>query len=1168
MVTSVILLTGPARSGKTNYLLSRYRSILSSRPPGSVLWLTPTWRAAAHVRDHILGGELNACWQPGIFTFDKFAQAILEHKGSHKGGLSRFSRSENGTVPLCENRDSPLDTIRPLSRLMKRQVVRRLIDEQLEQGRLQYFRPIASTSGLLDLACEFISELKRLEIWPEEFRKSCQARGFTAKDRELLDLYDAYQIILRENQLYDAEGRFWSARDLLQNGQRKPFENVCLAVADGFTDFTRTQHEIIELLAGWVDEIIISLPLESGHCRSDLFTKPQKTLDELKRRHKNLTIREFSRCATGSTCTTGFASATHDIDSTCATGSASATHAAWPAMSLLEKSLFDNPRTCATSSNCATGSASATHAPDIQGIEILAAAKPLGEMELIGAKIKRLLAEGIAGPSDIAVVFRSPQHDGGLAAEVFNRLGIPVAWELGQTLDRIPIMRAFRALLQLDLDDWPFRRLLAVLGNNYFQPDWPEWQGGTAVAVVERTIRNLQIPHGRKILLEQITAHAQENPTPPVLNRLAASFDALPSKATLPQWAKAWEKLALEIGLLRVQGSGFRVQDSTSSFISQDLIAWNHLLSALSIGDTLDGWLNRRSPELDRSEAFQALIDILGSQRMPVEDDESGRVRVISAASVRSLEVPYLFLAGLSEKAFPPSDREDRLYSEAEYVQLIEQGLPLVARTERAREEMLLFYESVTRATRRLYLSYPALDDAAQPLSPSPYVLDVIQALGVSIAPPKLTDIRPIPADDEPLSIAQFRVKAMDDALSLDNVSLLAGLLQSKLIELLPGLETIIFRQDREVFSPAEGILPGKAVQKQLAADFSPNRCFTASELEQYATCPYRFLLQNILKLEPLEDIALQLDFLERGQIVHRALASFHAKVNESQGRPSSPIALPPEDFDRLLQHSLEESLPKDSSNPYVIALREVNRRLITKWLGEYRSQCELYDKMWSQCDQPPVPELFEASFGESKHREAEMKKGSDPLTTGGLPPFSLTSPSDSADEPLEFTSGKDVIRIAGRIDRVDTGKVAGEDIFNVIDYKTGKTVKFLPEDVRCGKSLQLPLYALAAMELLLSDRDVWPWRAGYWNVSKDGFKEQKSLVMCNLSDGRVLPSDDWENTRMDMEEIIPALVQNIRRGMFPVSNSDRRCTGSCPFKTVCRINQIRSLEKSWLSKS
>ena len=109
--------------------------------------------------------------------------------------------------------------------------------------------------------------------------------------------------------------------------------------------------------------------------------------------------------------------------------------------------------------------------------------------------------------------------------------------------------------------------------------------------------------------------------------------------------------------------------------------------------------------------------------------DESGCVRVLSAASVRSLHIPYLFLAGLSERAFPPPERQDRLYSESEYARLIDAGLPFVARTERTREEMLLFYEAITRAGKRLYLSYPALDESAQPLLPSPFLREVERRL-------------------------------------------------------------------------------------------------------------------------------------------------------------------------------------------------------------------------------------------------------------------------------------------------------------------------------------------------------------------------------------------------------------------------------------------------------
>ena len=138
--------------------------------------------------------------------------------------------------------------IRPVTRLMKRELVRQILEDQAARGRLTHFQSIARTTGLTDLVCEFIGELKRLEIWPEDFHRACAARGVADKDVELLEVYSAYQQTLRERGLFDAEGRFWSARDLLQKaeGGRRTAE---LVIADGFTDFTRTQHEILEILA-------------------------------------------------------------------------------------------------------------------------------------------------------------------------------------------------------------------------------------------------------------------------------------------------------------------------------------------------------------------------------------------------------------------------------------------------------------------------------------------------------------------------------------------------------------------------------------------------------------------------------------------------------------------------------------------------------------------------------------------------------------------------------------------------------------------------------------------------------------------------------------------------------------------------------------------------------
>ena len=1099
MAPKLTVLAGPPGSGKTERLLGRYRCVLAAGSPGAGIWLAPTWRAAAELRLRLLGGGYGGCFSPGVTTFEGFAEAVLEF--------------------------SP-EAVRPISRLMKRQLIRQLIRQQRAEGRLKHFHSIAETSGLVDLVCELISELKRLEIWPEHFQRACDARGIGAKDVELLEIYDAYQRCLRERQLYDAEGRFWSARDRLDQRQRRPFERLKLVVADGFTDFTRTQHEILDILAGWVEEVSITLPLEAEPRRAELFAKPLKTLGELRRRHPELVLEELPRPE----------------------------DPPWPAMAQLERTLFADPR-------------HARPAADTAGVEILAASQQLGEIEQIGSRIKRLLTEGDGRcggrpvrPDEIAVVFRSPQDADSLIGEVFGALGIPFALEMGQPLDRSPALAALVALLRLDLDDWPFAGLLAVLGSNYFQP---EWQEGKAGRVAEQTVRRLQIPRGRERLLEQLRSitsasikprpvvappgHDQRSrlcdgvrPTLALLLRLAAAFDELPQRAGPAGWAKAWGQLARESGLLRAIGT---CVDEGSPCLVADQLAWQRLQKVLVAAETFAKWLQQQPVQWNRREALDALADILASERLGQGEDESGRVRILSAASARALRIPYLFLAGLSEKAFPPPQREDRLYSEAEYQRLIDEGLPLVARTERNREEMLLFYETMTRATRRLFLSYPALDASAQPLSASPYLSEVEQACSGRIGRTESADLSPIPAGDEPLSAAEFRVKALATAMAGDE-ALLAGLVRhdrSLAENVLAGLRLTSLRQDRRRFGPAEGMLPGKAARRELSARFPPRKTFSATELERYASCPYQFFLQRVLKLEPIEELALAVDYLQRGRLAHDVLAAFHQRVNRSLGRPASPVELDPAEYDRLLGETIGQWADGEAGNPVEAALREVNRRLVVQWAAAYRDQHASYDQLWQDCDSPLVPELFEVSFGR----------------TGGEDPL-------AADRPLEFSARDETVRISGRIDRVDTGRVAGRTVFNVLDYKTGVPVKFNRETIAAGTTLQLPLYALAVAELLLGDRDSVPWQAGYWYLKDKGFKPRQALKMYKLGEGGLVPEAEWEEIRHGLRETVAGLVRGIRTGQFPVCSADDACTGRCPYSTICRINQVRSVEKTW----
>ena len=1219
MPSPLYLLAGPAGCGKTRQLLARYARGLgglsvggTDLPVGGTLWLAPTGRSVQDVRERLVSAGLRSTFQPGITTFAGFAEAVLEH------------------APL---------RIRPISDGLKRELLHRLVKDFTEKGKLKHFAPIAETDGFQDQLAGFISELKRLEIWPEHFQAACgdstpPLRGgpprsggilykASDKDRELGELYAAYQNLLVKNQLYDREGRFWEARDLLSKGQTRPFERVKLAVVDGFTDFTRTQHEILTILAGRVDELWISLPLERATARPDLFGKTQRTLDELQRRHPGMTVEWLERKVSG-TCT--------QVPDT---------------LSHIERTIFSNPRDIGP-------------AADTAGVEILAAARQEGEIELLARTIKRLLESSrhtpcavaqtddesggldksshgtrsvptTIRPHDIVVVFRSLTEAAPLVRATFTELGIPFALESPRPLHEARGLLAQADLLQLAVEDWPFRKLLAVLTNSFFQPDWPEYAGATADdarrigTAAQRIVRELQVPRGSVRLLERLEKLSLPSEQPasarrdqlqrqaslalPLLRRLKATLDELPSEATPQEWSRALEKLARATGLqssrhtpCAVTEHGDDTGDGTRSVpATLEQPAWDAFQNALKDSERLSGLLNEPPPHWSQTELLKHIQTILRDEALPEARDETGRVRVLSAQSVRALHVPYLFVAGLAEQAFPPADRDDRLYGESEYRRLIAAGLRLIDRAERNQEEMLLFYEVVTRATRRLYLSYPALDEKAQPLSPSPYLSEIERAFGGKLARPEVGDLNPTayahqllcpsdwrmhavqteirdftpspphPLTDSPSTAVPLLDRRRENPDIVEDLSrrrsssatrhspphpltpspphsLLAGLLQSNsplADNLGAALCLLQARLSGEGYGPFEGVLSSDAIRQRMAEQYGPDHCWSACQLEEYAACPHEFYLHRVLGLSPLAEMSLELDHGARGWLLHEVLADLHRRLNEKHGGPTAAGSIGQDALKQFFVETLAACVAKlRAEDPLSAALVELDRRTLTEWGGKYAAQVESYDKANASLDKPFAPAHFEVAFGPDIS-EDEIDKL-------------------SMQKPFVLRHGDEAIKLLGRIDRIDIGRAGGSVVFNVLDYKSGKSAGLRPSDIEKGLALQLPLYAIVAQEMLLAADHAEPWQFGYWFVKEKGFSTKGAITANKAEGGALTPDAGWIALKQKVVERVVSIVRGVRHAEFPMHSQNDDCTSTCEFNTVCRVQQARALEKKW----
>lgn len=1110
MVAQLQLILGRAGTGKTAHLLDRYRTALADsrekRQFGRTLWLAPTRKACRALECRLLSGDAVAIGRPQVMTFDDFAEKIL-----FQAALRR-----------------PDERILPISNLERRWIVRQLLDRLLADGRLPYFAAVAKTTGFLDLTIDFIVELKREELWPEKFAEIVQQRDGRPADRELASIYSEYQRLLNRCQRYDAEGRFWRARELVTEGVWEPFSQLDLVVADGFTDFTRPQHEILAAMVKHAGQTVISLPFDPADARRDLFAKPEttyRTLCDLKTR--GVTVSEQTlKPAVGREP---------------------------PVLSdILSQKLFANTRTLQQAESTA-------------GLDIVETIGPQSQLRLVAERVKTLLRRGVP-PKDIVVAYRSLGDDAEMLHEMFEAAEIPCDCELDATSERHPLLRTLIAVLQLELDDWQFERLTFLVGAGHFRPAWRNWDAAKSPRIIARQLRRRKLSSEREAILHGLEYAARKTDPPDDdvvlasewLHRLSDLLAPLRSPATLAGWIDRVVTLVGELGLAKIDRHP--PDETTAALQRDDAATWEYIKRILydlaryeEVVDAMFDEPGRRkkstAQKLPLADVAMSLMDLFRSTPLLTTKPQTPGVRIVSAATARHLDVPYLFLPGMNEGSWPQQRRENCLYGEQDRAQLRDLGVPFSVLQMHRFDEMNLFYSVVTRARQQLVISYAAVDAAGQPLYASPYVnalKSLFSAETLHVAHYGRLD--PLPEHNQVLTAADLRIRAVADVYE-KNGELFRSLLQQPRSEavarnIVAAAEMAARRASVDVFSDHEGVLTQPASLEYLRQRYPLDREYSATELEQYATCPFKFFLQSVLQVEALESPEPETDHRRRGIVVHSILSTLLREAQNEQQPPAEwePAAIAARFHDLVTQQlggRVAESKLHDSLN-------RVEQKLLDEWGSLYGAQWHEYigafGNLW---DAPPTAEAFEVAFGTVPDENADDAKAA------------------TAYPSLKIGKGENALSLRGRIDRIDVGVTGETPVYNVIDYKTGMPPRFSKEDIHSGRALQLLLYALAVQRLGIAGPDALPYQILYWSIKNKGFtlgmKGVGQRLKCKQIDAAA-----WKALVELLEERLPQLVRLLQAGQFPVHNTDENCTGFCDYSTVCRVHQVRSLAKVW----
>jgi ATP-dependent helicase/DNAse subunit B len=504
-------------------------------------------------------------------------------------------------------------------------------------------------------------------------------------------------------------------------------------------------------------------------------------------------------------------------------------------------------------------------------------------------------------------------------------------------------------------------------------------------------------------------------------------------------------------------------------------------------------------------------------------------VRFLSAEVARGVTADHVFVLGLGERSFPRLAAAEPIFDEQERQSLKAAGLDLRGVSDRMPDEMLLFYGVVTRARRRLVLSYPAVDEKGQALLPSSFLTALLDCFEPGTVPRLQRRMLIEGSDrDDPLSPAEHRVRAARELAS--GRRLPPGLPR----DLAANLRAAALAADRRFrdaeHNPYDGLLRHPAVLAELRERFGGVKVISPTALETYVACPFRFLLENVLHLEPLEEPGEEIEASDRGLVFHRTLAGLHRHLKERG------IDGPTPEVDRLIRERLDEEVKNHSGHASraAEALWQIEGRRLQRKAARYRADWEKFVGTWAELRLAPSPEYLEKGFG--------MADGE-----GEAP-------------PLVIGDGDVEVRLGGRIDRVDVAESEAGTFFWVVDYKTGRSANYSAASLKSFARLQLTLYTLAAERVLMGDRKARPLGLAYWLVTDTG---PKVVLPTRSPHAWFRSADEWAKVRGLLEGLVVELVRHIRAGDFPLAPRSDNCTETCPYSQACRITQARG-RKGW----
>lgn len=404
------------------------------------------------------------------------------------------------------------------------------------------------------------------------------------------------------------------------------------------------------------------------------------------------------------------------------------------------------------------------------------------------------------------------------------------------------------------------------------------------------------------------------------------------------------------------------------------------------------------------------------------------RVPVGDLTRSRPGKVKVLFLLGANDGALPLLKSGGCILTDREKEALKPLGIVLAPTAkEDLYTQRYYLYRMLTQPEERLVVSCTAADREGKAQRPSGILNHIVRMFPEGNGGTEEETFYYSAAEAERALIGALREARRGNALTGNGAPDLPGLIAGwcRDPERRPEAERLI-RAAAYVYTGG-GI--GRAAAEAL---YGPALSGSVTRIEDYYRCPCLHFLKYGIGLR--EQSEFEVHAYDTGNLVHSALEILFRRLKE-EGR--SVTAMDDEERDSFADACVNEAVLRDGSGLYSDTAR--NAWIIKKLGRIVRKSVRVMAEQLSRGDFRPY--AAEQTFG---------------LAEG----FSAMNP---------VLSDGSVMRLRGKVDRVDIAEEDGRVLVKIVDYKSGST-KWEPWKLLGGTQIQLILY-LDAMEEILAGR-------------------------------------------------------------------------------------------------